>query len=419
VSTLRVSLASAFTVLRTAGRVLWDHWPVLLSLALVGQGLRLALIWAAVALSDHQSFLAQILLAMSPLAFLLPLIVMVIIAGSRLPRISTLREVKAPDDVTTHRERRLIDVMASVLAPFFGVYVGLGLFDDDLQYFKNSASVAEFDQVFTNQANFDPTDRIGLYAWWVVALLVVGAWVVRWLLARAERSKPWALLAVTGVLVEFYYTAQVANLLVVWKFDALSWITTRKLVADGFDGYESLMAQGSWFADPLRWAWDLISSFDSVIVVPVAWLLLGSIVLGHKLTPPTTPTVDRRENGPLGRLAQVSSPITDDVRERYSAFSNGLRMLTRGGFGAALLFCLAFVIATRLPALVPLASRAILGPMEYDSFIALAPYERSLGLALTSVVIAALLAAATEWLIRANETPTRPDPSTEVAAPAR
>lgn len=284
-STLRVSLASAFTVLRTAGRVLWDHWPVLLSLALVGQGLRLALIWAAVALSDHQSFLAQILLAMSPLAFLLPLIVMVIIAGSRLPRISTLREVKAPDDVTTHRERRLIDVMASVLAPFFGVYVGLGLFDDDLQYFKNSASVAEFDPGFTNQANFDPTDRIGLYAWWVVALLVVGAWVVRWLLARAERSKPWALLAVTGVLVEFYYTAQVANLLVVWKFDALSWITTRKR-SDGFDGYESLMAQGSWFADPLRWAWDLISSFDSVIVVPVAWLLLGSIVLGYKLHSP-------------------------------------------------------------------------------------------------------------------------------------
>jgi hypothetical protein len=143
----------------------------------------------------------------------------------------------------------------------------------------------------------------------------------------------------------------------------------------------------------------LVGSVDAVIVVPVAWLTVGAVVLGHKLSPPAPREPHPRWERVPTAVRAASSSLFADLRERWSAFWGGLRLLGAAGFAPMLAFGLVFLLVIRLPVLVSQLVRALTGPVDTVTWMAFSPMERSLGMAVSMALTAPLLAAAMDWLV--------------------
>ena len=112
----------------------------------------------------------------------------------------------------------------------------------------------------------------------------------------------------------------------------------------------------------------VFESLDVVLVAPLAWLAIGAVVLGHKLMePPSTEHrwLDRMTWIPAG-LRSVLESLTEDLRARFSALRNGLKMIVHGGLGPMLVFCLGYLVIMRVPQGVSWLVRAVTGPVESD-----------------------------------------------------
>ena len=81
-----------------------------------------------------------------------------------------------------------------------------------------------------------------------------------------------------------------------------------------------------------------------------------------------------------------------------------------------LVFSLVFLLVTRIPLAVDEVFRAVVGPRYFGTWVAIGPFRDAAGFALSLALIAPLLAAAVDWLVRARTAarspaaPTRPAP---------
>ncbi|RLV51130.1 hypothetical protein D9V37_04215 [Nocardioides mangrovicus] len=393
-------------VLLTAGRLIARHWPALLALSLLGAGIRAGVLWAAVEVSDSVPILGQLILILAPLGYLLPIIAMLHLCGASLPRLKEVSAQRAPEAVTEGRERRLVDVAVSVLVPFLAVYVSYGLLDQDISRFRNEAAFNEFNRFsLLHTLHYDYAGRLGIYPVQIALMIVAIAWVLRWTLGRIENLTRFLLLAFLGALVEVYYTGQVAGQSVQVRTAGTNWLDDRVAVHTVRSTYERVVDHLGWFGHPVdaltTWVLGLVGSLDAVVVVPIAWLAVGAVVLGHKLAPPAPfehPWIERLTVVPAWLRKGLASLLSDIV-ERFSAFWNGLRLLGSAGLLPMLVFGLAFLVAIRIPLLFSEAVRLLIGPLDTDTWLAISPMEAGLGLALSMAVTAPLLAAALEWVL--------------------
>lgn len=390
-------------VLIDAGRLFVRHWPVLFALALLGVAVRGGAHWAAVEASDHVGWLGLLLLTIVPLGYLIPVIVMLHVCSRDLPAVQALAS-RSPEDATSGQERRIWHVMVSVLVPFLTVYVANDLLRNDIQSFQNAAAADEFDQILTS-AGTDYGDRVGIYPLQVVIMVVLIALMVRFALGKAEKKWPWLALAALGALVEVYYTSTVAKLINGIKSDATAWVENRRAAHYVVSRYDAAVDRLGWLASPIDtvtgWFFGILGSFDVLVIVPLAWLTVAAVVLGHKLAPEPP-----KKHPALERLKVVPKPVrrgfaslTEDVRSRFGALFAGLRMLARAGLVPMLLFCLAYLIALRIPYLFSLLVRQVVGPVDTNHWLAFAPVENAFGLAISMVVISVLLAAAIDRML--------------------
>lgn len=407
---MQTSVRDVPRVVATAGRLFLRHWPALLSLAFLGVAVRAGSLWAAVKVSDHSAFLAQLILVVTPLGYLLPIIAMLYLCRDSLPHVGELSRQEGPEAPTERRERRLVDVTVSMLVPFLAVYVSYGLVKDDRNRFLNEATFAEFNQFsLSKTVNYDYAGRVGLYPIQVVVAIVAIAWVLRWTLGRIESTTKFLALAFVGALVEVYYTGQVAQQSLGLQSYGTGWLQSRRAITGITDRYDVVIGHLGWLGHPIdtvtTWLFDLVGSVDAVVVVPIAWLTVGAVILGHKLSAPEprTPKRDRFASVPP-RLRKIGGSLLTDVRERWSAFWGGLRLLAAAGLLPMLAFGLVFLLAIRLPVLVSQAVRFVVGPTDTNTWLAFAPMEDGLGLALSMAITAPLLAAAVDWLVAARVT---------------
>lgn len=391
-----------FDVLIDAGRLFVRHWPVLFALALLGVAVRGGAHWAAVEASDHVGWLGLLLLTIVPLGYLVPVIWMLHRCGRDLPAVQALADRK-PEDATSGQERTIWHVMVSVLVPFLTVYVANDLLRNDIRSFQNAAVADEFNKGFHEARDYG--DRVGIYPLQIVIMIVVIALVVRFALGRAERKWPWLALAALGALVEVYYTSTAAKLANGVKLDATTWVEDRKAAHFVLERYDGAIDRLGWLADPVdtvtTWLFGLLGSFDVLVIVPLAWLTVAAVVLGHKLAPEPS-----KQHPALDRLKIVPKPVrqgfgslTEDVRSRFGALFAGLRMLAKAGLVPMLLFCLAYLLALRIPFLFSLLIRQLMGPVDTNHWLAFAPIENAFGLAVSMVVISVLLAAAIDRML--------------------
>ncbi|MFT4286284.1 hypothetical protein [Nocardioides sp.] len=422
------ALRDVFDVLIDAGRLLLRHWPVCLTLALLGSAWRGAMLWAAVAVSDWNGIAGRSLLILAPLGFLVPFVIMLRRFQPDLPQLAAASAVSAPDDPTTRRERRLIDVATSVLVPFLAVYVSYGFLSDDIASFVNEAGSDELGQavenIFGGASNDVDWHRVFVPHWQVLAMIIALAWIVRFLLGKAEQRWSWIGIAVLGALVETYWTSNAATYIEKGKEQAATWLDTRVAVDSARDRYHDVVAGLGDLAHPvdtvIGWLWGILGSFDAVVVVPLAWITVAAVVVGHTLAPPPPirhPVLDRTRSWPRPIRALLSGigQVFDDVRSRFSGLVNGLRLLGRAGLLPMLIFALAFLLALRAPYAVSWVWRLISGPEPTATFLAFSPIEVAVGEALQWVVLAALLAAAVDRLMlpgsSAAVSPDAPTPS--------
>ena len=215
-------------ILVSAGRLFVAHWPALLTLGLLGVAVRNGAMWGAVELSQWNSFVAQLLLILSPLGYLVPVVGMLWVCRHSLPSLGgndlgrreratqaaipgMLPTRRAPMMPSERRERRLIDVALSVLVPFLVVYEVEGLMDADQMRFTNEAAADElFNDLFSAEG-VDFMSRLGVWSGWTVVAIVAGAFVLRWLLGRLEGKLQFLGIAVLGGCLEIYWTSQVAK----------------------------------------------------------------------------------------------------------------------------------------------------------------------------------------------------------------
>ncbi|MFD2797207.1 hypothetical protein ACFS27_26855 [Promicromonospora vindobonensis] len=415
-------------ILVSAGRLFVAHWPALLTLGLLGVAVRNGAMWGAVELSQWNSFVAQLLLIISPLGYLMPVIGMLWVCRQSLPHLSAapgqgagavgpapgtagpvpgmLPAHGAPMMPSERRERRLIDVALSVLVPFLLVYEVEGLMDADRDRFINEASADElFNDLFT-PGGLDWTSRLGVWSGWTLVGIVVVAFLLRWLLGRLEGKLRFLGFAVLGGCLEIYWTSQVAGQIEAIELGLWDVATDRQLVAAAVGtvgvAQEAVGETGNEaVAFAAEGAVTVFESLDVVLVAPLAWLAIGAVVLGHKLMePPSTEHrwLDRMTWLPSGLRAVLES-LTDDLRARFSALWNGVKMIVEGGLGPMLVFCLGYLVLMRVPQAVGWLVRAVTGPVETNTWLAFSTMEAAAGLALSLALAAALIAATVEVLV--------------------
>ena len=424
---MRGFVVDALGVLIGAARLLVRHWPVLLSLALAGMAFRGAALWAAVEVSDHVNWLGHGLVILAPMGFLVAMIAMLHLMRHDLPNTDLASSSTAPADATTGRERRLIDVATSMVVPFFAVYVSYGLLSNDVAQFINEAGADEFNQIdFYGTGEGTDFSRIFINEWYLVAGLVLAAWVLRFVIGHVEKRWKFLGFAILGALVEVYWTANVAGYIDGETATVKEWLQNRVAVAKVTDVYVAGVERLGPLADPVNtvitWLVGLIGAIDAVVIVPLALIAVGAVVLGHKLAPAPSfehPWLTRAKLVPKP-LAGAVGGVADDVTSRFTALFNGLRMMAKAGLVPMLLFALATLLALRVPYLVSMVWRAVVGPVESDTYVAWAPIEGALQGALMLTVLAVLLAAAVDRMLGGlNSTSPQDNPvAPTTAAPA-
>jgi len=412
-------------VLVSAWRILRTYWAPFVVIACLGLALRSGALWLAVVVSDTNAFVAQLILVLAPLGFLLAMIAMLWMTRGALPNVAGLSRREARQAPTEKREMRLVDVAVSVLVPFLAVYVSYGLLKEDLLRFTNEAAYAEFNQFsISEDIDYDFAGRLAIYDWQVVLAIVAIAWVLRYALGRFESVTRFLWLAFVGALVEVYYTSQVAQKVANIREAGVTWVEDRRASRLVLDQYDHVVGTLGPLANPVdtatTWLFGLLGAVDAVVVVPLAWITVGAVVLGHKLSGPEAPAAQ-----PNPRWERIPAPVrrfggglVADVRERWSAFWNGLRMMATAGLLPMLTFCLAFLLVLRIPWLVAQLLRLAIGPVETTTWLAFSPMEKSVGLAVTMVLAAALLAAAIDWLLGPKLGPREQESAREVSAEA-
>jgi hypothetical protein len=293
-----------------------------------------------------------------------------------------------------------------MVVPFFAVYVSYGLLTQDVAHFVNEAGVDEVNQIdFYGTGTGPDFSRVFINEWWLVVGLVLAAWVLRFVLGHAEKRWKFLGFAILGALVEVYWSANVAGYIDGEKTAVRDWLQNRVAVAQVTEFYDAMVARLGPLATPVNtvtsWLFDLLGSIDAVVILPLAWITVGAVVLGHKLAPAPSfehPWLSRAKLVPRP-VARAVGGVTDDVKSRFTALVNGLRLMARAGLVPMLLFGLATLLALRVPYLVSVVWRAIVGPVDSDTYVAWAPIEGAIQDALMLTVLAVLIAAAIDRML--------------------
>lgn len=411
---LRDGVIGLFAVVSRAARLWWRRWPVLLALALFGGAGRMGAIWGATVLSDINNTLGVAVLVFAPLCSVTAIVLMLYVLRNELPHIAAAARSTGPQSSTTGRERRVVDVLASVLVPFLAVYASYGFLREDIDRFINAAAADEFlanAEIFYGTENAIDTDRFVFATGWLAVAIVGGAIVLRHGLGKLDGIRNWTALGFIGAYIEVLWLTTLAAHFTIYKDAAWDWAESRRGI-DIFAGWwldlvERLGPLGSPVDTVTAWLFEVLGSFDAIVVIPLAWMTVGAVVYGHKLVPPPEP---RFPEFPIvakvpGPVRQWGGEVVADVRERFTGLFGGIRQLAIAGLAPMLIFGLAFLASARLEDGLNLAARLVIGPQELDTWLAFSPHVATITRAVGLTITMCLLAAAVDRVLAASDGP--------------
>lgn len=430
---MRGRLAGAFAdtgvVLVRAVGLLARHWPVLVLTYLLGAAAHNGILWFCVWLSEKHSTSAAFVLPLVPLATLTALILML---RSLTP---SLAHIQPP------RMGRLT-LLASTLVPFLTVYVSQQYLAEDTRAFLNAATSDELLERAggLGGAAFN-VDRTNIASGAALAGIVAGALLVRWLLDRfdlPQKAVGWGLFA---AYVEVLWVWLLAKRLGNFTSAVEDWVRTRTLTGWLLDRWADVVTALGPVGHPVdataQWLWGALGKADAIIVVPIAWLTVGAVVYGRSLDrrkPVAAPAQSAGTQGAAGVAGAASSstapaagpasapgtaprpwqrgvqrvpaPVrragreaTANFRGRFSALTNGIRLLALAGLAPMLLFCLVFLLSRQVEVGVAELLRLVVGPRDFRDALTLSPYLSVVSRGAYTVVLVVLLGAAVDRIL--------------------
>ena len=402
----RSSATDMVAVIGSAVRLLWRHWPVLVSLSFAGMAARGAVTFAAVHVSAYNSVLGLLIFVLVPLVTLIALTLMLRVLRESLP---SLRGEDAP--------KRALDTIGSVLVPFLAVYAAYGYLQDD----KSAYYYATWDADQLSSARL-PTRLTAL------AIVVIGvAFLGRMLLDRSAWARDRAWLSIIRAYLEIVWIAVLVTAIDPIQEAVRSWLNDRRVVHGTFTHLDQWGAAGHQVHGALDWIGGLLGSVDTVIAAPVAWLTVGAVVYGREIALRSgirdrnlVRALTRRWVRLPGLVRRAAMSARDGLDERFGSLIDGLRVVFRAGLLPMLLFCIAFVLVQSTSAWLLMLERWLIGPHPRNTFWV--PVGEPLGVlndAIMWVFLICLLASTIDRVLQALAVPARDVPAASVAVPAQ
>ncbi|AVT30712.1 hypothetical protein C6361_15895 [Plantactinospora sp. BC1] len=437
--TLGAALLEALAVLGTSLRLLLRHWPVLFALYFAGAAAREFVVLGAVQVSKINGVLGLLVVVLGPIATLTALVLMLRALRPSLPWLAAATtEPEAsgatePTDPATAepagdgghrppRRRTLLDHLGSALVPFLAVYASWGYLQEDFTdyfyqlfvdiYLSDAAIFIDPGQVAENAERRMPLDITGT----IVAVVAVAV-VLRWLLGRWQERSRMGWLGIPGAYVEVIWISVVAATVAQAQDPLLQWLQERRVVGWLLDSWHGLVDRLGPLSGPVRATSEFLlnaaGSVQVAVVVPLAWLAVGAVVYGHRLTPPPPSEADlveraaRRWRALPRPVRVVGANLGADLRERFAPMVHSLRLMVRAGLAPMLFFCLAFLLAQSAREWLWEAERLIIGGQDLESvWMPLSGRLTMLNDAVGTVLLACLLGAAVDRVLRIQPPPT-------------
>jgi hypothetical protein len=250
----------------------WRYWPQLAACYLVGILGRQGAIELAARLGYDNDWWAAVIMPLAGLARLGSFVAMFMLLR---PAIPVLADLPA-------RSSRRIDLFATVIVPFFAIYLAWQLFRDDwLAFERRALDYRAADAINTpGIADLHPgTLPVGASTW----VLIAAAFVGRWLLGKLKDRLPTWLVAVQiylDALWIFLVLSFSANKGVTLLFNPTGWIQERRIVVWFNDIREKMFTHFHF----LETMWDAVMSALRTVfggaAVPLMWLAVAGIVYG-------------------------------------------------------------------------------------------------------------------------------------------
>ncbi|SMF38151.1 hypothetical protein L603_003100000290 [Cellulosimicrobium cellulans J34] len=413
-------LRAGLRVLADTGRLLARHWPALVAVAVVADVLHELALRAALAVAPSSGVLGLLVLCFSPLATVVGIVVMLHVLR---------REPRSGRDRL--EARTLLGSIASVLVPYLVIYEFYGGLTSDWQTYVDSAAL---DHAFAAGSGIRTASPIPEGFGVTVLAVVAGALLARTLLDRLARRLD-RRVASSGS--DARHSARSAAVRIVAGYCEVVWIVVGAFTVTAVVGRVRewwgtrvvVVEVGAWWdgvvarVDALRPLVDALGPATSLLVagvvtglvVPLAWLTLGTIVYGveaidvvdpaHATVPGTTPAdratrVVDRFNRTLGdRGARRAWELMLDPGRRFGGLVGALGMLWRSRWGAVLLFCVAFALLTLGEQVVLTVAQAVVGQPGIVAWRALVDPLGIVSTVVVQVLTTALLAAAADALL--------------------
>lgn len=388
------AFAGTFSVALGALRLLGRHWPVLFALALAGYIGRQGFMMLAVQATKIHAVVGILVFAFVPLSMFMAFLLMLrVLRGS-------------PSDDSPN----VFGHFASVLVPFLAVYASYGYLSDDASdysYYIFEDAVLSNENIFTTGVT-DNAERQGFGISVIMLSVAAAAFVLKWLLDRISRARSLAVLGISRGYLEATWMVLSVVTLGTFREPVLGWVGDRTAVAwmaAGKDAVVAAFGPLSGAADAvLAWVGAALGSVDTIIIVPLAWLTIGCVVYGRELAEQPA-AADRWQRLPRPVRA-VLTPVRNDARDRFGPMVGGFRTLTSAGLPTMLLFCLAFVVAQAVPYWLWELERLIVGPRDLTQiWMPISGMLGSVNFAVQDVLIACLVAAATQHVLRTDTQP--------------
>ncbi len=397
---LRDALLAGGLVVGDAARLLWRHWPALVTIFLLGLAVRNSAMWAAVLLGRDHPVLASLLVPLAPLAIVIALVLM-LRQAARSARWGTLEEG------TTGAEK--VGVLASALVPFLTVYSLQGDLDEDRHQFINESYADSFSNTDFFAGAPLAARTIATETTWQLWLIGI-ALVLRVVIAQFRLAERHPAGAVLAALVEVTWLTWLASILTSRWLDLRDWAAGRVVVAETQDAWHQVTATFGPLTDPVRELGALVATIvddvGALVVVPVAWLAVGSVVLAGGLSESRRARLE--QHAVVGGVVTVAVDRTrrhlgeravDLLGRRFEDLVAGLRTIAHAGLLPVLVFCLVLMLGQAAEWGAAEVLRALLGPRESETMLFFSPYLDLVTRTVYTVVVVALIAAAVDRLL--------------------
>lgn len=398
---MRAWLDAIRSLFALSGRVLWGHWPQLLGIFLLGAAGRHGFLWLAVWASNHSAKAGLFILPLAPLSTLLSLVLMLRVVMESLP---AFRDRVVPGSRWS-RLRSDLTIASQVMLPFLALYYAQELLAEDSRAYVHDINLDEF----INKVRMS-AERVDYASGWELPALIAAALLLRWAIAMSGLGERIVAVAALAAYVEALWMVSLLHALKRHFLSLAQWFGERVVVQEVLRIWSGVVEWagpvGKVLAASGEWLVWFLGSSTMLLVVPVAWLILGASIYEERQDTafhdlPSAEELQRRIGVRMRRWMQLPHllerfivRLLNPVIEPFAESWTGIQRVLSTGAVVTTVFCIAFMGLNMLQVAVAHGVHLLVGPRPVLLRMALIPYMDVAVRAVYFVLSMAVLAAA-------------------------